>query len=301
MSAEVEDKFLELCSKHPTGLSQARLESDLGYPINEALLVINKLVKEGRIKFIQNSDGSTSYKEVTNLEEQSKIRGLTADDMLVYQLIEQSNDKGTWTKEIRTQTNLQQTQVTKILKVLETRNLIKAVKTINMDINIINDRKAIAGRKKVYMAYNVEPSREVTGGSLYGGSQSLDEELISAMKLSCNSFISNKGAADLTEIMNYMKKTGEQDLTMEDIQTLVNSLIYDGLIEEMRDTRSTNMYGRRMGVIYKPTKTIIPENHFTKMPCGVCPVFSLCADEGEITPKKCVYFQQWLNQEDLEF
>ncbi|GAM26056.1 hypothetical protein SAMD00019534_092310 [Acytostelium subglobosum LB1] len=290
MSVELEEKFLDLCTRNPNGVSQSKLETELQHPIDQVLLVINKLVKEGRLIYIQNADGSSMYKEVTNQEDQLKFRGLTSDDMLVYQLIEQSKDKGTWTKELRLQSNLQQTQITKIIKLLEGRKLIKAVKTIN------------AGRKKVYMAFNVEPAREVTGGSLYSGEQSMDHELIEAMKLSISSFISNKGAADLTEIMTYMKKTGEQDLNIEDIQTLVNSLIYDGLIEEMRDTRTTSLLGRRMGIIYKPTKTIIPENHFCKMPCGTCPVFHLCQDEGEITPKTCIYFQQWLDQsDDLDF
>ncbi|EGG21804.1 RNA polymerase III subunit [Cavenderia fasciculata] len=275
MSKDIEDKFLVILQQHPTGISQKDFKDELGGDNQAILTVINKLVKEGRIIYIQNPDGSTSYREVTTLEDQSKFKGLSADEMLIYQIIEDSKDKGAWTKDMRGQTNLQQVQITKIIKTLETRKLIKAVKTID------------AGKKKVYMSYSMEPSRDLTGGSLYSGGQTLDQELINAMKWSCSSFISNKGAADISEVMNYLKKQGEKDLTEEDILTLLNSLIYDGLVEEMRDTRAKHVLSRKpTGIIYKPTKTKIPENHFTKMPCGNCPVFHLCSEVGEITPAK---------------
>ena len=50
-------------------------------------------------------------------------------------------------------TNLAQPQIAKIIKVLESRNLIKSCKNVN---NI---------SRKVYMLYELEPSREITGGA----------------------------------------------------------------------------------------------------------------------------------------
>lgn len=50
-------------------------------------------------------------------------------------------------------TNLQQPVVTKILKTLEHRNLIKSVKSVQNPT------------RKVYLLYDLEPARELTGGA----------------------------------------------------------------------------------------------------------------------------------------
>ena len=60
---------------------------------------------------------------------------------------------GLWTKDMKHKTNLQQTQVTKILKQLESRNLVKAIKPVNQP------------SKKFYMLFDLEPAREITGGA----------------------------------------------------------------------------------------------------------------------------------------
>lgn len=49
--------------------------------------------------------------------------------------------------------NLQQPVITKILKALESRKLVKSVKSVT------------GGNRKVYMLYELEPSRELTGGA----------------------------------------------------------------------------------------------------------------------------------------
>ncbi len=50
-------------------------------------------------------------------------------------------------------TNLQQPIVTKILKTLEQRSLIKSVKSVQNP------------SRKVYMLFELEPARELTGGA----------------------------------------------------------------------------------------------------------------------------------------
>ncbi|EGC34242.1 hypothetical protein DICPUDRAFT_88404 [Dictyostelium purpureum] len=293
MSEELENKFLELCAKYPAGLNQQMMEMGLGHKMEDVAKVINNLLKQGRLLIHQNPDETTSYREV-NPEDQMKFRGLGAEDFLIYQLIETSGNNGAWTRELKQQSGYQQVQITKILKILENRKLIKAVKSIQ------------SGRKKVYMLYNMEPSRDVTGGTLYGGDQSYDHQYIQIMKMHIKTFVENKGAVDLSDIMTYLRKVAEeatsQSLGPEDIQALVNTVIYDGDIEEMRDTRMGALMGRRSGILYKPTKTSIPVNNFCNMPCGNCPVFEICSDDGIISPKKCVYFQQFLDQtDDLDF
>jgi len=288
MSEDLEQKFLDLSHKYPNGLSQKMIETNLGCPMEEVAKVITTLLRQGRLRVVQNPDDTTIYKEVS-AEDQMKFRGLTAEDFLIYQLIEAEANTGAWTKDLKDKTGFQQVQITKILKILENRKLIKAVKSIQ------------AGRKKVYMLYNMEPSREVTGGSLYGSDQAYDHQYIHIMKMHIKTFVENKGAVDISDIMTYLKKLAEEgassNLTVEDITMLVQTIIYDGDIEEMRDTRAM-MGGRRSGtgVLYKPTKTVIPVNNLCNMPCGNCPVFDLCKDDGIVSPKKCVYFTEFLNQ-----
>ena len=60
---------------------------------------------------------------------------------------------GLWTKDMKHKTNLQQAQVTKILKQLESRKLVKAIKPVNQP------------SKKFYMLFDLEPAREITGGA----------------------------------------------------------------------------------------------------------------------------------------
>lgn len=61
---------------------------------------------------------------------------------------------GIWTRELRYKTGLQQqTQVNKILKNLEQRNLVKSVKGI------------MHASRKLYMLFELQPAKELTGGA----------------------------------------------------------------------------------------------------------------------------------------
>lgn len=60
---------------------------------------------------------------------------------------------GIWTRDIKMKTNLGQPQVNKIIKTLEGRTLIKAVKNVNNP------------SKKLYMLAELEPSTDLTGGA----------------------------------------------------------------------------------------------------------------------------------------
>jgi DNA-directed RNA polymerase III subunit RPC6 len=57
----------------------------------------------------------------------------------VYKIIEEAGNKGTWIRDIFINSHLVRTQLTKVLKSLESKKLIKVVKSVN------------ATKKKVYM------------------------------------------------------------------------------------------------------------------------------------------------------
>jgi len=118
------------------------------------------------------------------------------------------------------------------------------------------------------------------------------------------------------------------ELTTEEVQLLLNTMVYDRKIEEvppavMRLTVSfsclravwlartiislalTNPVVEQghavQGPIYKLAKPVNSLNYLTSMPCGVCPVISQCVDGGVVSPATCVYYTQWLEANELDF
>lgn len=77
------------------------------------------------------------------------------EQRLVLQEIERAGNKGIWTRDIKTHTNIPQQIVTKTLRLLETRRLVKSVKSIS------------SKNKKLYMLFDLVPSTEITGGPWY--------------------------------------------------------------------------------------------------------------------------------------
>ena len=67
-------------------------------------------------------------------------------------LVAQVATAGIWTKDLRRRTGLATNVVTKALKVLEQRELVKSVKSVQH------------GNRKQYMLFHLEPSEHVTGG-----------------------------------------------------------------------------------------------------------------------------------------
>ena len=96
---------------------------------------------------------------------------LTPENVLL-NLIKGKGDMGIWKADMKRETNLSEPVVTKALKALQGRNLIKEV------VNIQNK-----GRKH-YMAAEFEPSKELTGGAWYTEGN-LDKDFINILKKSC--------------------------------------------------------------------------------------------------------------------
>jgi len=160
-----------------------------------------------------------------------KLEGLDVSAKMVYQLIEKSGNLGVWTKEIRNRTQIQQQALNKILKLLEGRKLIKPVKSVSS--------------KKVYMLYDIQPAQELTGGPWYTELE-FDHEFIHEMRkffLNCIRRASNptttphKNTTTLGISMVGLQSLLAQanvskvSLTLEEVQQLMQTLVYDNLIE----------------------------------------------------------------------
>ena len=125
-------------------------ESELGLVVQ----VINDMLAESRLQMSKTPTGELFYTMIAE-EVAAKYAGLDVSAKLVLQCIEEAGNIGIWTKDIRLQTNIQQQALNKIFKVLEQRHLIKPVNSVT------------AKSKKLYMLYDLQPSKELTGGVWY--------------------------------------------------------------------------------------------------------------------------------------
>ncbi|KAF2186651.1 DNA-directed RNA polymeras-like protein III subunit Rpc34 [Zopfia rhizophila CBS 207.26] len=78
-----------------------------------------------------------------------------------------------------------------------------------------------------------------------------------------------------------------------DMEQLLEMMVLDGRLEKI--TPSTYRTVRDAKDADDDTEG--SWNGFVDAPCGTCPVFELCGDEGDITARTCVYFAEWLGTE----
>ncbi|XP_060042332.1 DNA-directed RNA polymerase III subunit RPC6 isoform X5 [Erinaceus europaeus] len=207
-----------------------------------------------------------------------------------------------WSRDIRYKSNLPLTEINKILKNLESKKLIKAVKSV------------AASKKKVYMLYNLQPDRSVTGGAWYSD-QDFESEFVEVLNQQCFKFLQtkadtareskqnpmiqrNSSFASSHEVWKYICELGisKVELSMEDIETILNTLIYDGKVEMTIIAAKEGTVGSVDGhmKLYKAVNPIISPTGLVRAPCGLCPVFDDCHEGGEISPSNCVYMMEWL-------
>lgn len=60
------------------------------------------------------------------------VKGADNEERIVYKIIEEASNKGIWIRDIRFKSNLNMTQLNKVLKSLETKKIIKAVKSVSV-------------------------------------------------------------------------------------------------------------------------------------------------------------------------
>lgn len=63
-------------------------------------------------------------------ESKGKVKGSDNEERVVYKIIEEAGNKGIWIRDIRYKSNLTMTHLNKVLKSLETKKFIKAVKSV---------------------------------------------------------------------------------------------------------------------------------------------------------------------------
>ena len=184
-------------------------------------------------------------------------------------------------RELKFKTGLQKAQITKSLKTLETRKLIKWIHTVS------------AKSRKVYLIYEIEPSRELTGGAWYSDNE-LDEDLIRVLHDQCALFIAKQGFVSAEQVYQFVCESGvfKVDLRVDDVITVLDTLIFDGIAEAI--PAPTPGTGGSRGIVYRSTRMRHHPGVFCTAPCARCPVSASCAPGADVCPEMCPYISKWL-------
>merc|ERR1712062_477590 len=230
-------------------------------------------------------------------------RGFDNEEKLIYQIIEDAGNKGIWIREIRNKCSLPMGQENKVLKSLEGKKLIKAVNSVS------------AGKKKVYMLYNLEPDSTVTGGAWYSD-QDFESEFVDILNQQCFKFLEqksqeaqsmkidpllkrNRSYASSHQVWKYISELGISKVTLsiQDIETILDTIIFDGKAEMIlvADTSPastssaappTAEEGQKK--LYRSIKPLVSVPGLMRVPCGVCPVVRSCFPGGAVSPQTCI-------------
>ncbi|NXP75160.1 RPC6 polymerase, partial [Ramphastos sulfuratus] len=178
---DIESRIIELCHQFPHGITDQVIQNDMPHmEAQQRAVAINRLLSMGQLDLLRSNAGLLyRIKESQNA---SKMKGSDNQEKLVYQIIEDAGNKGIWSRDIRYKSNLPLTEINKILKNLESKKLIKAVKSV------------AASKKKVYMLYNLQPDRSVTGGAWYSD-QDFESEFVEVLNQQCFKFLQSKVSA----------------------------------------------------------------------------------------------------------
>ncbi|XP_027415449.1 DNA-directed RNA polymerase III subunit RPC6 isoform X4 [Bos indicus x Bos taurus] len=262
---EIENRIIELCHQFPHGITDQVIQNEMPHiEAQQRAVAINRLLSMGQLDLLRSNTGLL-YR-IKDSQNAGKMKGSDNQEKLVYQIIEDAGNKGIWSRDIRYKSNLPLTEINKILKNLESKKLIKAVKSV------------AASKKKVYMLYNLQPDRSVTGGAWYSD-QDFESEFVEVLNQQCFKFLQTK-----------------VELSMEDIETILNTLIYDGKVEMTIIAAKEGTVGSVDGhmKLYRAVSPIILPTGLVRAPCGLCPVFDDCHEGGEISPSNCIYMTEWL-------
>ena len=261
----------------------------------------------------------------------TRYKTLTQDEAIVYSYIEASQREGIWSKLLRNKTNLHMTTMNRAIKSLESKNYIKSIKTVKWPnrktymLSRLQPSEDVTGgpfytdgildEEFVHqMSYWIEryiigrswwhpplpePSKRKSNSRL---TQEQAEELRArdisrrvhgrprseAMLPYPASYNGYPTLAEVTRAVNASELSGVV-MRESEVSQLLDILCWDGRLEKIRNGRSYKAVRRVAG-----EDGAVLENGLTESPCGRCPVFDICEDDGPVNARTCEYFQDWL-------
>jgi len=277
---DIARKIIEAAKRSTDGINDNEVSKLFSVDVaaDKRYEIINQLIDYGCLR-PENSKEGIIYK-YQDPAMAKKFAGLEKEDMDVFAIVSNSKTSGVTSAEIRPKTGKSPQIITKILKKLEKKGVIKAVKSVH------------AKNRNLWILAELEPTEEITGGIWYRNNE-FDKDLIDALYDKAFHYIASQAQQEASkkEIGVFLRSSGMGDLDLKDehIQSIINILIYDDKIEEVPTGNKANPH-------YKisdwdkcfPTPPVI-----TLTPCGTCPLFMECKDGGIISPQTCLYFNEW--------
>lgn len=303
----LEERILQLCAESPTvGITEDVIKYDQPLIDTKRIVVaLNRLQSQGKLEILRSSSkkGSPSvliYRLKSTNFSPSVTKSFELEERLVYQIIEDAGNKGIWIKDVRSKSNLTQIEVSKVLNKLKSKHLIKRVTSVQ------------APKKNVYMLFDLTPDEILTGGVWYSD-QEFDSELVEVLNQQCLKFLQQKAFKAMAthsdpilqmsvslctakEVLKYITELGITNvkLTVNNIQMILDTLIYDGKAEVQMSIQQDREDGGDIQRLYRVTRTILQDTGFSRIPCGVCSVINQCCDGGVVSPATCAYMKGWL-------
>ena len=276
-----ERRILSICEAAPGGTVQQQVLHSKFTDHELMGAAVNSLLSKGRLIVAKHADGRLVFR-VQSAEDAAKFSGLNAEERLIYQEVERSGNAGISTKELRGRANMQHQQVAKVLKKLEARKLVQPVKSVT------------SKNKKMYIVHGLEPSRELTGGSWYSGSE-FDHELIRMLQQVTIQYIQKEEKATGTQVHRFICQSGlirGKQPALPDIQQVLRALIYDGKVEQIQDTLADSDPIYRLSPPLKSVdellKTFTSVPPLTECDCATC--------MQNRTDQPCAMLSAWLEQ-----
>ncbi|EEB08052.1 DNA-directed RNA polymerase III complex subunit Rpc34 [Schizosaccharomyces japonicus yFS275] len=277
----------------PNCVTQDDLSKALGRKVNVTDMSNSLNLLLGKRLLDPLHQGKSLVYRAVQLDEAKWVSTMEGDEQIVYNFIKGSGNEGIWTKTLKMKTNLHMTVVNRCLKSLESKNLVKSIKSVKHPT------------RKIYMLYDLAPSSEITGGPWFTD-QELDIEFINNLKKVVYKYIHSKsypskknhkgsdllwsvdynGYPSAIQIHDWLRSTNitEVDLSLANVMSLVDVLVYDGKVEKRPDGTTFRAVRQVEGTI----------DGYTESPCGKCPLNDVCAVDGPVSPMTCEYFDKWL-------
>uniref|UniRef100_A0A182NZY6 DNA-directed RNA polymerase III subunit RPC6 n=1 Tax=Anopheles epiroticus TaxID=199890 RepID=A0A182NZY6_9DIPT len=286
-------QIIALAKDKPEGINNDDLSESLqAVPPEKRVQALNKLLQDAVLEILKKGN-TLIYRLKDPGKKSSAPKDIDNEERVIYNIVEEGGNKGIWIRDIRVKSNLAMTQLNKVLKQLENKKLIKAVKSVN------------ASKKKVYMLYNLEPDRSITGGAWYQD-QDFEAEFVDVLNQQCLRFLRQKrelakssgegplavqklSECSVGDVHRFISDLGISKISLDedDLETILKTVVYDGKAERVAQISG--------GFLYRAIETPIAAPGLVQMPCGICPVIKNCADCGEVTPKLCTYISEWLD------
>lgn len=273
---EIAIKIIDLCKEAPDGVQHDHLSRLINASEQKCVEILNHLIRESYITVKQNAENAIVY-HFQDPDRARRFAGLDRDALMIYKLIESSHTNGLTKIEIKSKSGLNPTILGNILKGLQKRDLIKSEKALNQK------------NRNVWMLSELEPSAAVKGNVFYNKGE-FDTELVDAIYDKVYNYIEKNtrshGSVSKSGVAVSLRSTeyASLDLKDEDIQSILNILVYDDKIEEFGTQGNYRACDWEEGI--RPSV-------LTDTPCGTCPVFLECQEGSIISPEKCIYFLEW--------